>query len=135
MTSQLKIKRSYLPEEAEDGARILVDRLWPRGQSKAQADLYEWEKDLAPSTALRTAFHHGSIDFDTFKTRYLEELDHNSKARTFVGHVADLLLSGPVTLLYSSRDPHQNNAAVLLEWLSQRLEAQEPGHSEKTGSF
>lgn len=113
----LKIKRSYLPEEAEDGCRILVDRLWPRGESRARADLSEWDKDIAPSRQLRTAFHHGEIDFDTFRSRYLDELDHSQAAADFAAHIADLLKTSNVTLLYSSKDAAHNNAVVLLSWL------------------
>lgn len=79
----IRVKRVYLPEEETDGIRILVDRLWPRGESKVKADLSEWDKKIAPSNELRMAFHHGKIDFQDFRARYLAELRPNPAAEEF----------------------------------------------------
>ena len=117
----LQIKRAYFPESPEDGYRILVDRLWPRGMSKVKMDLYEWDKQIAPDNEERKAFHDGQEDFETFKKDYLEELNQNPEAAGFVDEVADLLKKGNVTLLYGSKDTEHNNAAVLKEWLEQKL--------------
>lgn len=123
-TNTLKIKRSYEPEEPDDGARILVDRLWPRGESKVRADLSEWDKAIAPSAELRKAFHQGTIPYEQFKQEYLQQLDHSAEAESFAAHIRDLLEKGNVTLLYASKNPEQNNAVVLLEWLHNHLKAQ-----------
>lgn len=124
-TNTLKIKRSYEPEEPDDGARILVDRLWPRGESKVRADLTEWDKVIAPASELRKDFHQGTIPYEQFKQEYLRQLDHSAEAETFAAHIRGLLEKGNVTLLYGSKNPEQNNAVVLLEWLQNRLKEQE----------
>lgn len=123
-TNTLKIKRSYEPEEPDDGARILVDRLWPRGESKVRADLTEWDKVIAPASELRKAFHQGTIPYERFKQEYLQQLDHSAEAEAFAAHIRDLLEKGNVTLLYASKNPEQNNAVVLQEWLLNRLKEQ-----------
>ena len=116
----LKLKRSYEPESEEDGARILVDRLWPRGESKVKADLTEWDKSIAPESGLRRAFHEGELSFEEFKKKYLAQLDASDDARIFASHVKDLLEKGNVTLLFASKDEAHNNAVVLKEWLDQK---------------
>lgn len=121
MEHTLKMKRVYLPEENSDGIRILVDRLWPRGESKIKADLSEWNKQIAPSKDLRMAFHHDQIPFDQFKARYLKELAANPEAKAFVQHIQDLLQKQDVTLLYSARNERENNAVVLYDWLHEQL--------------
>jgi uncharacterized protein YeaO (DUF488 family) len=108
------IKRVYEPPEASDGYRVLVDRLWPRGVRKEKAELGEWAKDVAPSPALRTEWHHNRERFDEFAGRYREELDANPAAN-------ELLAAGReherVTLVFGARDEQVNHAAVLLRWL------------------
>lgn len=123
-TNILKIKRSYEPEEPGDGARILVDRLWPRGESKVRADLTEWDKVIAPASDFRKAFHQGTIPYEQFKQEYLHQLDHSAEAESFAAHIRELLEKGNVTLLFASKNTDQNNAAVLQEWLQNRLKAQ-----------
>ena len=86
---QLRSKRVYLPPEAEDGCRVLVDRLWPRGLSRAKAQLDQWQKDLAPSSALRTWFGHRAERFDEFALAYRNELEHNPLASDFAGACRD----------------------------------------------
>ena len=112
-----RIKRVYDPAEASDGYRVLIDRLWPRGVRKEQAELDEWAKDAAPSAALRTEWHHAEGDrFDEFAERYREELDANPAAEALlaVGREHDR-----VTLLFGARDVVENHAAVLLRWLGE----------------
>ncbi|RXZ46417.1 DUF488 family protein [Agromyces fucosus] len=110
------IKRVYDQAEASDGYRVLVDRLWPRGVSKARAELDLWDKDVAPSPDLRTEWHQNRERFDEFAARYLGELDENAAARELVdlGEKHDR-----VTLLFGARDEQVNHAAVLLEWLGE----------------
>ncbi len=111
----IEIKRVYEQPSAEDGYRILVDRLWPRGLSKEKAKLDLWAKDLAPSDQLRQDFH-AENNWRSFHGRYLTELKHNRNA------VNELLkhLQGrrKATLLYASHDQEHNNAVVLKEFLS-----------------
>lgn len=123
MKHELKIRRSYEQESPEDGSRILVDRLWPRGESKASADLTEWDKTIAPESGLRKAFHDGQLSFAEFRNKYLAQLDDSEEAEAFVNHVKELLAQGNVTLLYASKDEVHNNAVVLKEWLEQRLQS------------
>ena len=105
------IKRAYEPASAKDGTRILVDRLWPRGVSKAKAALDGWDKDVAPSPALRKWFDHRPERFQEFAKRYRAELKHNPA-------VAQLrAIKGKVTLIYGARDPAIHHAVVLAKVL------------------
>jgi uncharacterized protein YeaO (DUF488 family) len=117
MTSKvhdIQIRRIYEPPRADDGARILVDRLWPRGVSKEDAKLTLWLKDIAPSTELREWFGHESSRWHEFSRRYRAELKANEAA---VAEIATFLRSGRVTLLYGARDTEHNEAVVLADYL------------------
>jgi uncharacterized protein YeaO (DUF488 family) len=111
----IRVRRVYDPLMPDDGARVLVDRLWPRGVSKEHAHLTLWLKEVAPSTALRNWFDHDPAKWDEFRTRYLAELDANSSA---VSQIAALAEQGPVTLLYGARDTQHNEAVVLAAYLN-----------------
>jgi uncharacterized protein YeaO (DUF488 family) len=113
----LRLKRIYDPPEKEDGARVLVDRLWPRGLRKEKARLTLWLKDAAPSAELRQWFGHDPARFAEFSQRYCQELDANKAA---LGRIDDLLVLGRVTLLYSAHDTVHNQAQVLLRYLQER---------------
>jgi len=117
----LTIKRIYDAPAKEDGYRILVDRLWPRGISKDRAHLYRWEKEIAPSTVLRTEFAHDAEKFTWFKHAYIHELDRNAATEIFIKGVGALLARANVTLLYAARDPWMNHAVVLKEYLEKKL--------------
>src|SRR5690554_1572671 len=110
----IKIKRIYDDPSEDDGYRILVDRLWPRGVSKADAKIDEWNKELAPSTHLRQWLDHKADRFDEFSALYREELvlkeDDLEKLR-------DLARSVTITLLYGAKDPSLNQAIVLQDLL------------------
>lgn len=114
MAHPLHIKRIYDPASAEDGTRILVDRVWPRGLRKADARLDVWLKEVAPSTGLRKWFGHDPARWAEFRQRYAAELDGNPQP---VNALRDLLAAGPVTLLYAARDPEHNHAVVLRDYL------------------
>ncbi len=114
---RLRIERIYGSVPRPGEKRILVDRLWPRGTSKAKAALDEWDKQIAPGTELRKWFGHDPAKWDEFRTRYLTELDQNPEAGDFAGRVADMLAHGPVVLLYGAKDEEHNNAVVLRDWL------------------
>jgi uncharacterized protein YeaO (DUF488 family) len=113
----IRVKRIYDPPSGKDGARVLVDRLWPRGVRKETAELTEWLKDIAPSAELRRWFGHDPARFAEFSRRYRAELSANKDA---VGRMDDLAKSGPVTLLYAAHDTEHNHARVLAEYLKAR---------------
>jgi uncharacterized protein YeaO (DUF488 family) len=110
----VQLKRVYAPASADDGTRVLVDRLWPRGVSKARAALASWSKDVAPSTELREWFGHEPARWEGFYERYRAELKQNPEA---VEALRTLARQGPVTLLFAARDEVQNEAVVLREVL------------------
>jgi len=110
----LVVKRIYEPPAPEDGQRILVDRIWPRGVSKEHAALTLWLKEIAPSDALRKWFGHEPARWAEFRKRYGFELDGNGEAVT---QLRGLLSKGKVTLLYSAHDEAHNNAVALAGYL------------------
>jgi uncharacterized protein YeaO (DUF488 family) len=114
MPPPIQIKRIYEPATRDDGARILVDRIWPRGISKIDAALTLWLKDIAPSTELRKWFGHEPERWAEFQARYGAELDHNGAN---VGLLRGLIAKGPVTLLYGAHDTTHNQAVALLDYL------------------
>jgi uncharacterized protein YeaO (DUF488 family) len=109
---QFRIKRVYDPAADEDGFRVLVDRLWPRGVSKEKADIDLWMKAVAPSAALRRQFHGNPEDWEAFLAAYADELK-NEPARGAAAELRERLRSGAVTLLYAARDEARNNAEAL----------------------
>ena len=111
-----KVKRIYEEPEEEDGYRILVDRLWPRGVSKENANLDGWIKDIAPSNELRKWYHHELDKWPEFKTRYLKELQEKKDLLKQLKTMAKF--HKKVTLLYSAKDEDHNNAVVLGELLN-----------------
>lgn len=113
--SNIQIKRVYEPAEKRDGYRVLVDRLWPRGIRKESAQLDEWNKDLAPSTALRKWFHEGKGTFAQFATRYKHEMEAHEAE---LARLKELSKERKVTLLYGSRDEKHNHAVLLQELLT-----------------
>ncbi len=119
MQPEIRVRRVYDPPEPQDGTRVLVDRLWPRGLRKEAAGLGEWAKDVAPSNELRTWYGHDPAKFGEFCHRYTEELSQGA-ARAALGHVAALAAAGPVTLLTATRDVDHSQAAVLAQVLRQQ---------------
>ncbi len=114
MAFDIAVKRVYEPPSAEDGQRVLVDRIWPRGVSKEHAALALWLKEIAPSDALRTWFGHEPARWAEFQERYGAELDGNGEA---VAQLRGLLGKGKGTLLYGAHDQAHNNAVALAEYL------------------
>jgi uncharacterized protein YeaO (DUF488 family) len=111
---QIAIKRAYEQHTRGDGIRILVDRLWPRGLRKDDADFDQWRKDLAPSTELRQFYGHRPERFAEFAQRYRAEL-RRSEAAAAVSEMAELNRRRPVTFLTASRDLEHSGAAVLAD--------------------
>ena len=114
MTLTLKAKRVYERATKEDGHRILVDRIWPRGMTKAKVRAEAWRRDLAPSTELREWFHHDPSKWDEFLRRYRAELESSGRWKDLMA-LARQAEEGNVTLLYGSRDTEHNQAVALRE--------------------
>lgn len=114
------LRRAYETPGPNDGYRVLVDRVWPRGRSRDQLRLDEWARDLGPSNELRRWFGHDPARWDSFRKRYLRELaDPARSAKLDV--LAERGRGGPLTLVYGARDETHNQARVLAEELERRL--------------
>jgi uncharacterized protein YeaO (DUF488 family) len=112
----LRMKRAYEPWGADDGYRVLVERLWPRGVSKAKAHLDAWAKELAPSTELRQWYGHDPAKWDEFQRRYRQELAEPAPQQA-LADLAKRAHRETVTLVYASKAGQISNAAALLELL------------------
>lgn len=111
---KVQCKRVYLPATDDDGYRVLVDRLWPRGIKKENARVDLWAKALAPSTELRKWFGHIPERFDEFSRRYIAEIESNASASSVI---EELKAHDTVTLLFGAKDEEHNNAVVLRDYL------------------
>jgi uncharacterized protein YeaO (DUF488 family) len=118
--ADIRTKRVYDPPAKDDGVRVLVDRLWPRGLRKENAAVTLWLKEIAPSAELRKWFGHDPARWTEFSRRYRAELTHNDEA---VARLVALLASGPVTLVYSAHDVEHNQALVLADYLQDHRKA------------
>lgn len=112
------VKRAYEPAADDDGRRVLVDRLWPRGLKKEDLGIELWLKEVAPSNELRSWYGHDPAKWPEFKRRYFGELDHKTEEVTTLLKLAEM---GTVTLLFSSRELQLNNAVALKEYLERKL--------------
>jgi uncharacterized protein YeaO (DUF488 family) len=110
----IRLKRAYEQPVPADGTRILIDRLWPRGVTKAAAALDQWVKDIAPSTALRKWFGHDPARWEEFRSRYIAEIREHPDA---LRNLRDQARQGPITLVYSAHDEAHNDAVVLRDIL------------------
>jgi uncharacterized protein YeaO (DUF488 family) len=117
---EFRLKRVYLPPEAADGSRVLVDRLWPRGLSHERAQIDLWCRELAPSAVLPRRLHGERLSWEAFKADYWAELTR-TEAETALRDLFDRLRREPVTLLFAARDEMHNNAIALKEWLDRRV--------------
>ena len=116
--AELRIKRVYERPVPDDGFRVLVDRLWPRGISKEHAALGAWWKEIAPSPELRKWFGHKPENFAAFAEKYRAELEASAELPARIEEIAAHLAAGEnVTLLYGAKDPELNQARVLCDWL------------------
>jgi uncharacterized protein YeaO (DUF488 family) len=114
LSDNVKLKRAYEPPAANDGTRILVDRLWPRGIKKTDAAIDLWMKDVAPSTGLRQWFGHETDRWQEFRRRYVDELRQKSD---LIDELRALARKGPITLVFGAHDETHNDAVVLREML------------------
>lgn len=126
----IRLKRVYESPDPRDGARFLVERLWPRGMKKESLRMDAWLKDAAPSDQLRRWFGHDPARWDEFQARYVAELEANPQA---LQPIVEAALRGDVTLLYSARDTEHNNAAALRSHLERMLRNAGRSDAEKTG--
>ena len=110
----IKTRRIYDKPDADDGFRILVDRIWPRGLKKNDVKIDLWQKDIGPSSALRKWFNHDQRKWNEFKRRYYEELKNRKEIVKLFLEKAE---QGTITLLYSSKEEKYNNAIALKEYL------------------
>lgn len=122
----IRCKRAYEPATQDDGYRVLVDRLWPRGIHKEDLHMEQWAKDASPSNELRQRFHHDPSLFEEFRKAYHREL--NAHPEHWMG-LLDLAGKGTLTLLYAAKDETHNNAQVLADFLEDELEKQGDGSS------
>jgi uncharacterized protein YeaO (DUF488 family) len=113
----IQTKRIYEDPSNNDGYRVLVDRIWPRGVSKEDANLDDWMKEIAPSTELRKWFGHDPDKFDGFKKRYKDELDEKED---LLEQLVEKSSEKKVTLLYGAKDEEHNQAVVLKDILKER---------------
>ncbi|MGH6989959.1 MAG: DUF488 domain-containing protein [Stellaceae bacterium] len=111
----VRLKRAYAPPSAEDGTRVLVDRIWPRGLRKSDAAIDRWMKEVAPSTELRKWFGHDPKRWTEFRRRYKAEL---SQGPGPLEELRSMATKGPLTLIYSAHDEQHNQAVVLREALT-----------------
>ena len=114
----IRTKRVYEPFQADDGARYLVERLWPRGIKKESLITDQWVKDVAPSAGLRNWFKHDPARWEEFQRRYRAELDANPAAWK---PLLEAARQGNITLLYSARDVEHNSALLLKSYLEARM--------------
>jgi uncharacterized protein YeaO (DUF488 family) len=115
--SNVKLKRAYEPPSTDDGTRILVDRLWPRGVTKKRAAIDQWMKDVAPSTELRKWFGHDPERWDEFRRRYAKEVRQRAE---LLNQLRSLARQGPITLVYSAYDEKHNDAVELRDMILDR---------------
>lgn len=111
--SEIRIRRVYAPAHGEEGQRVLVDRVWPRGLSKRDLQGVFWLKEIGPSTELRKWFGHKPERWEEFRKRYFAELRDNPALKT----LQDIARDGPVTLLYGAHDEQHNQAVALSQYL------------------
>ena len=113
---QIQIKRAYSPVSSDDGLRVLVDRLWPRGIKKENAKIDLWPKEITPSTALRQAYHQDLIGWEEFREKYLLELEQYPEMLT---ELRSLLQQHKMSLITAAKNEMQNHAVILQELLKQ----------------
>jgi uncharacterized protein YeaO (DUF488 family) len=121
-SSNVRLQRAYDDPQPDDGHRVLVDRVWPRGRTKAELRLDAWARDLGPSTGLRKWFGHDPARWTEFQTRYHAELAEPVRAQA-LDALATIARSGRVTIVYGARDREHNQAQVIADEIARRLRA------------
>jgi len=114
---RIRLKRAYDDPARDDGSRVLVDRLWPRGVSREDAHLDEWMKEIAPTSDLRRWFGHDPDKWKEFKRKYFKELDDREE---LVRKLLDMAAERTLTLVYGAKDEEHNNAVALKKYLEKK---------------
>ena len=120
MPEPIQTKRVYEPYNSDDGTRVLVERLWPRGFTRERLHADSWLREIAPTAELRTWYAHDVAKWPKFVTRYTAQLDTQPD---LVESLLQMARHGPLTLLYAARDTEHNSALVLLNYLKDHLKA------------
>lgn len=120
-SNRIKWKRVYEEISADDGFRILVDRLWPRGVKKETAKIDYWAKIITPTMELRKNYHNGIINFKEFSEKYKKELEENNDFEEFRGIILEKLKNGNVTLIYASKTPELSHIPVLQKFIEKMI--------------
>ena len=118
---RIRLRRAYEDPSPDDGYRVLVDRVWPRGRTKQELRLDAWARNLAPSTELRRWFGHDPARWQEFQARYHQELADPERAQALDALAAEAARVGRVTLVYGARDREHNQAQVIADELARRL--------------
>ena len=121
---EIRLKRVYEVPSPDDGVRVLVDRLWPRGIREADLRYDAWPKEITPSPELRKLYHRGEMPFAGFREGYAEELEASEGAAAFAERCRKWLETQDVTLLYAAKNQQENHAQVLAAWLRQKSGAE-----------
>ena len=121
---EIRLKRVYEAPSPDDGVRVLVDRLWPRGIRKADLPYDAWPKEITPSPELRKLYHRGEMPFAGFREGYAEELEASEGAAAFAERCRKWLETQDVTLLHAAKNQRENHAQVLAAWLRQKSGAE-----------
>lgn len=121
LRSNIRLQRAYDDPQPDDGHRVLVDRVWPRGRTKAELELDSWERDLGPTTGLRKWFGHDPARWVEFQIRYRAELADPGRARV-LDELAAIARNGRVTIVYGARDREHNQAQVIADEIARRLD-------------
>lgn len=117
----IRLKRIYEPPAADDGARVLVDRVWPRGRTKEQLRLDRWAREVGPSTDLRKWFGHDPARWDEFRRRYLAELEGPVQA-AIIAELVAVARSGTLTIVFGARDAEHSQARVVADLVAQEAD-------------
>ena len=119
---KIKLRRAYGEKGKDDGYRVLVDQLWPRGIKKEDLPYSWWPKEIAPSDELRETFGHDKDKFQDFKKSYKKELDNNHLKEEFLSKIKTQLKKHNVTFVFGAKDEEHNQAVVLKEWAEEQLD-------------
>ena len=132
MSSSIRLRRAYEDPRPDDGHRVLVDRVWPRGRTKDELRLDAWARDLGPSNGLRKWFGHDPARWTEFQTRYRAELAERDRAQA-LDALATIARSGRVTIVFGARDREHNQAQVIADEIARRLGVLQDANDEADG--
>jgi uncharacterized protein YeaO (DUF488 family) len=132
MSSSIRLRRAYEDPRPDDGHRVLVDRVWPRGRTKDELRLDAWARDLGPSSGLRRWFGHDPARWTEFQTRYRAELAERDRAQV-LDALAAIARSGRVTIVFGARDREHNQAQVIADEIARRLAVLQDANDEADG--